>query len=331
MTKILGYGELMLRFTPKDNLSENNNSEDFKTNFGGSESNSLCFLASKGFDCTFLSAFPNNELGLRSKQFLHDYNVKTNISLDNNRLGVYYTIPGKNNNLTKIAYDRDNSSFSKYKLPENVINDSLKDISHLIISGITPALSKTCYDNIFKIIDISKSKGIKIIYDINYRENLWSLEDCKNFNLNIFNYIDFLFTNANTVSRVLGISFKKESGKLFYQTENAINYINENFNIPFVSMTVRDNDFLGGVLFTDNDFYRGEIYNIDHVDRVGAGDAFLAATMNGVFNNWDYHKIISYSTSAFALSHTIFGDVNLFDDEEIEQFKNNSIESAQGE
>ena len=70
MTNILGYGEFMLRHTPVDNLLKKSISQEFKTNFGGSESNSLCFLASKGHQCTFLSAFPRNELGLKSKQFL---------------------------------------------------------------------------------------------------------------------------------------------------------------------------------------------------------------------------------------------------------------------
>ena len=53
MTNILGYGELMLRHTPMDSPLKGNISQEFKTNFGGSESNSLCFLASKGHQCTF--------------------------------------------------------------------------------------------------------------------------------------------------------------------------------------------------------------------------------------------------------------------------------------
>ena len=47
--------------------------------------------------------------------------------------------------------------------------------------------------------------------------------------------------------------------------------------------------------------------------------------MNGFFNNWDDQKIISYSTSAFAIAHTLFGDVNSISDSEIENFKINSL------
>ena len=327
MTNILGYGELMLRHTPVDNLLTSNSSQQFKTNFGGSESNSLCFLASKGHNCTFLSAFPKNELGLKSKKFLENYKVKPKIIFDDNRLGVYYTIPGKNNNLSKIVYQREDSSFSKFILSESLINKLIKDISYIIISGISPALSKICYDNIFKIIDISKSKGVKIIYDINYREKLWSLNDCKNFNLKILNHIDFLFTNAKTLSSVFNYKLNYKNDDFFNETKDAISFVNEKFNIPFIGMTVRVKDMLAGALFNDGNICLSESYRVNQVDRVGAGDVFLAATMNGFFNNWHNQKIISYSTSAFAISHTLHGDVNLISDNEIENFKINSLKS----
>ena len=97
----------------------------------------------------------------------------------------------------------------------NFINKIFKDISYLIISGISPALSKICYDNIMKMVDISKKNDVKIIYDINYRENLWSLEDCKKFNLTNLKHVDFLFTNANTLSKVFNHLFNYKNDEFF--------------------------------------------------------------------------------------------------------------------
>ena len=45
-------------------------------------------------------------------------------------------------------------------------------------------------------------------------------------------------------------------------------------------------------------------------------------------NNYDAQNAISYATSAFALSHTKFGDVNILNDDEIEDFKINSIKNV---
>ena len=178
------------------------------------------------------------------------------------------------------------------------------------------------------MVDVFKNNDVKIIYDINYRESLWSLEDCKKFNLKILKHVDFLFTNANTLSKVFGHLFKVKNDEFFFQTKDAINFISQKFKIPHIGMTVRVNDMLGGALFIDESINLSEIYKVNQIDRIGAGDVFLAATMNGVFNNWDNKKIISYSTSAFALSHTKFGDVNILNDDEIEDFKINSIKNV---
>ena len=85
---------------------------------------------------------------------------------------------------------------------------------------------------------------------------------------------------------------------------------------------------LGGALFKDKSIYLSELYKVNQIDRVGAGDVFLAANMNCFFNNYDAQNTISYATSAFALSHTKFGDVNILNDDEIEDFKINSIKNV---
>ena len=64
MSKIIGYGELMLRLTPISENSDKKNIVNYSSTFAGCEANSLIFLARRGHDCEFLSAFPKNELGL---------------------------------------------------------------------------------------------------------------------------------------------------------------------------------------------------------------------------------------------------------------------------
>ena len=154
MNKILGYGELMLRLTPSTDNSPNRNITNYSSTFAGCEANSLIFLAKRGHDCEFLSAFPKNELGMMAKQFLDSNKVKCMVNLDDNRLGIYFTEPGKNNNLTKIFYDRKNSSFAKYGLKDHLIDKILFDKSFLILSGISPALSKICFNNILLALKV---------------------------------------------------------------------------------------------------------------------------------------------------------------------------------
>ena len=329
MGKIVGYGELMLRLTPENYDFLSTFSEKFLSTYGGSEANSLSFLGRRGYDCEFLSSFPNNELGSKAISFLNSHGLKVNANIDHNRLGKYLIIPGTKNKTSKIVYDRKNSSFSKFKLNDEVINKSLDDCSYLIISGITPPLSNVCYDNIFKLIEKAKNNDIKIIYDINYRKDLWSRNDCKNFNLKILKYIDVLFTNSNTFNHVFDLNPKVKLRGFYDESKETLKNILSVNNIPTICMTVRNRDQIGGLIFQNSKIYKSDLYDFDHVDRVGAGDSFTGATIYGFLKGWSKDKIVSFATAAFAISHTKFGDVNCFDDKEIENFKiNKSIKNA---
>ena len=323
MNKILGYGELMLRLTPSTDNSPNRNITNYSSTFAGCEANSLIFLAKRGHDCEFLSAFPKNELGMMAKQFLDSNKVKCMVNLDDNRLGIYFTEPGKNNNLTKIFYDRKNSSFSKYGLKDHLIDKILFDKSFLILSGISPALSKICFNNILRLIEKAKQDGIKIVYDVNYRKNLWSIKECRNFNLKILPKVDYLFTSSGSIKQIFSFEENENNNSFYSETENSVNYLYNEFDIKFIGMTVRNGNSLSGLVFDKSKIYKGEIYKLKHVDRVGAGDSFLGACLHGIINKWDMSKIVSFATSTFASSHLILGDLNYLNDEEIENFKIN--------
>ena len=329
MDKIVGYGELMLRLTPENDDFLSTFSEKLLSTYGGSEANSLSFLGRRGYNCEFLSSFPDNELGNKATLFLNSHGVKVNANIDNNRLGKYLAIPGTKNKPSKIIYDRKNSSFSKFKLNDKLINKTLKDCSYMIISGITPPLSNVCYDNILKLIDKAKNNDIKIVYDINYRKDLWSRNESKNFNLKILKYIDILFTNSNTFNHVFDLKSKAKLNDFYNESEETLKNILSVNNIPTICMTVRNKDQIGGLIFQKSKIYKSDIYSFEHVDRVGSGDSFTGATLYGFLKSWAMEKVVSFATASFAISHTKFGDVNCFDDKEIEAFRiNNSINYA---
>ena len=321
----------MFRLTPNNfNSSPESYFNNYTSSYGGCEANSLAFLANKGHRCEFLSSFPNNDLGYTANKYLKSHGIECNSNFDENRMGIYFTEPGKNNNLSKIIYDRKNSSFSKFKLSNDIIENTLKNTSYLIISGITPALSLICYKNIFKIVKEAKKNNIKIIYDINFRKSLWTKVDCKKFNLKILKYVDFLFTNSKTANYVLDLPSKMKKGNFFYETENSIELLQKKFKIPFIGMTVRNENKLGGIIFINNKIFHSNIYRVNQVDRVGAGDAFLGATLNAFIKKYDGNEMINYATSFFALSHTVHGDVNNFTNKEIINFSNLNTTSAKG-
>ena len=87
-------------------------------------------------------------------------------------------------------------------------------------------------------------------------------------------------------------------------------------------MTIRKQNKLAALINSKSNNYLSEVYEVNQIDRVGAGDSFLGATMHGVISGWDIEKIISFSASSFAIAHTFRGDVNKFSDTQIKNFIN---------
>ena len=58
-------------------------------------------------------------------------------------------------------------------------------------------------------------------------------------------------------------------------------------------------------------------FEVQIEDRFGTGDAFSAAYLHAANKKWSLSKSIEFATAAFALKHTIKGDVNTSAEEEI--------------
>jgi 2-dehydro-3-deoxygluconokinase len=70
--------------------------------------------------------------------------------------------------------------------------------------------------------------------------------------------------------------------------------------------------------------FESKNYNISHIiDRIGAGDAFMAGIIYGMIQ-WpdDSQAALEFATAASCLKHSIVGDINLATVEEIKALMN---------
>ena len=90
MTKLLLFGEPLIRITPVDVASLGDQVVS-TTYFGGSEVNIACNLQALGICTKLFTGLPDNEIGNRFLTFLkqHDIDTSTIFRLGD-RLGVYY-------------------------------------------------------------------------------------------------------------------------------------------------------------------------------------------------------------------------------------------------
>ena len=60
-------------------------------------------------------------------------------------------------------------------------------------------------------------------------------------------------------------------------------------------------------------------YNVSHIiDRIGAGDAFMAGIIYGLLTYDDHQTALEFAVSAACLKHSISGDINLTTVKEVE-------------
>ena len=104
------------------------------------------------------------------------------------------------------------------------------------------------------------------------------------------------------------IRLKYPNIKVLYSTKRNVNSTNHH-------------ELQGFFMGEEGRFVESKLYDINPViDRVGGGDAFSAGILNGILKGWDSQKIVDFGTASSVLKHTVFGDWNQFDEEEIFNF-----------
>jgi 2-dehydro-3-deoxygluconokinase len=73
-------------------------------------------------------------------------------------------------------------------------------------------------------------------------------------------------------------------------------------------------------MWNGKNLFSCEPIEITHiVDRIGTGDAFAAGVIFGELNNYSEKETLAFANAACAIKHTIEGDANLADFNEINQ------------
>ncbi len=322
---VLGIGEVMLRLSPegKERISH---SETFEKKAGGSELNVVSGISMLGLRTGMITKLPHNEIGKFIKRKIRYSGTSDDyIIYDESpemRLGVYYYESGAYPRVSVVSYDRANSSFVSFKkeeLPEQIYTST--NIFHT--SGITLALSESVRENVIEMMKRFHEAGALISFDVNYRAALWDEGTAKETMLRILPYVDVLFVSEETSRRMFGMT-------------GTLQQIHEEFSrqypdLEIIASTQRKaispqrHNFTSLVYDckTGEHFTEPEYENIDVVDRIGSGDAYVAGALYALCRFRDIKKMAEYGDAMAALKNTIIGDMTVCDLTDIERIIKN--------
>ena len=173
MTRIVTFGEIMLRLSPPG-YQRFSQARSLEMVYGGGESNVAVSLAQFGLRTSYVTRLPKNDLGEASINFLRQYGVGVeHILRGGERLGIYFLEHGAVQRGSKVIYDRAGSALATIQPGMIDWETVFQGADWFHWTGITPAISEGAALVCKEAVLAAHRMGITISTDLNYRAKLW--------------------------------------------------------------------------------------------------------------------------------------------------------------
>lgn len=312
---VVTIGETMALFTP-ESTGLMRYAHTFSRKFGGAESNFAIGVTRLGHNAGWISKVGQDELGQAMLSFIRGEGVDVSqVKVDQTaQTGLYFKEMRKANDI-RIQYFRKGSAASQMT-PADIDENYIAKSKYLHITGITPALSESCYEAVLKAISIAKIHKVKIIFDPNLRKKLWSEERAREVLLNITEQVDIILPGVAEGEFMFGERDPKKLGEL---------YLDKGPSLVVIKVGEK-----GAHYFTTDENKVVPGFKVDTViDPVGAGDGFAAGFVSGLLDEITIEEAVMRGNAVGAIVTQVNGDVEgLPERADIETFMNSSSEDV---
>ena len=296
--EVLTFGETMVLFNPESNgpLRYVNG---FSKSIGGADSNVATALARLGHDAGWFSKLGNDEFGREVQNTIRGEGVdvsRVRFTSEANT-GILFKERFSSEN-PNVYYYRKGSAASRLNV-EDLDLEYIKQAKIIHVTGITPALSESARNVVFRVLEVAKENGITISFDPNIRLKLWTLEEAKPVLLDIAKMADIILPGVSEGEMLLGTSDEKEIADKFIAMGCKIVAVKLGADGCYVA----NKD--GGTYV--------EGFAIENpVDTVGAGDGFAAGFLSGILKNLSIRECGLYGNGVGAMATLVKGDMEGF-------------------
>jgi len=299
---VITFGEAMIRLSPPD-YARIEQANTFNISVGGGELNVAVGVARLGLNSAWISILPNNPIGYFTRNKVAETGVDTSLIKFSNegRMGLYFVEFGASPRRSKVIYDRKFSSISLINSDDFNFKEILKT-RLLHVSGILPALSKSCRLATKSSLISAKENGSLVSFDVNYRAKLWNEDEALKCLTDLVEHIDILITTEEDTERVFKIT-----GRDYYEVAKKLQ---KKFNFKVVAITLREDVSVlrnnwTAIAYDGDKFYKDKKYDIEIVDRFGGGDSFSAGFIYGYLTeNKNIESAVKYGNAFSALKQT---------------------------
>jgi 2-dehydro-3-deoxygluconokinase len=319
MKKVLCFGELLLRLSPRLNgawIAEQN----MPVFVGGAELNVARALARWELPVGYCTALPAHYLADEVIAWVAAQGIDTaTIHRAGERIGTYYLAQGGDMKSAGVIYDRAHSSFWNLAPGEINWDAALEGVHWLHFSAISPALNEQAAAVCLEAAKAASTKGITVSVDLNYRARLWQYGK-QPFEVmpELVQYCDVIMGNVWAEQQMLGIPVRaglpdEKEAYLEQSYTSSLQIMKQFPRCRQVANTFRFDAGAGvryyATLYDGKQFYVSAEQNTDTIiDKVGSGDTFMAGLIFGNCSSWWPQEVIDFAAAAAFNKLFIAGD-----------------------
>jgi 2-dehydro-3-deoxygluconokinase len=313
--EVITFGEAMIRLSPP-NFRRIEQAKSLDLQVGGAELNTAVAVSRLGHSASWISRLPDNPLGRLVANHAREAGVDTSHVLysKDERLGLYFLEFGAAPRASSVIYDRKGSAIAAVQPGMIPWAKVFAGSKWFHVTGITPALSASSAAATREAMMAAKAAGVKTSMDLNYRVKLWTTTEAGNCLSDLMQYCDVLITTEEDVEKVFGIT-----GSNY---EEVAAKVADKFKLDIVAITLRENPLVWrntwtGMAYQKGKVYKTRTYEVEIVDRLGAGDSFAAGLIHGLLGG-DVQNALDWGVATSAIKHSIPGDFAWVRPEEVE-------------
>ena len=238
---------------------------------GGAEGNVCVALARLGWRTAWVGRLPDTPWAASSsaRSQADGVDVSAVVRAHGERMGTYFIEYAAAPRPIQVIYDRADSA-AAHMTVDDVDWDYLLDTRILHLTGITAAISDSCYDIIAEAVRRARAAGVLLSFDVNYRAKLWDAATAGARLRPIIAEADLLLCKAADAALLFGCTG---------QPQEQMQQLQALTRAPAVYCTYGAD---GAALLLGDDFHQQPALPVQIVDRIGSGDAFAA----GVLDSW---------------------------------------------
>ncbi len=304
--RLVCIGETMLMLAPRPyELMEY--CDQFTAFVGGAEANVAIGLERLGVHAGWIGKLPRNALGRKLVNETRSFGVDTSavVWTDKGRVGTFFVEWGAPPRPLTTIYDRAHSAATTMTADE-LDWDYIARAEGVDLTGITPALSDTCREATVQIAQRARGLGLKVVFDVNYRALLWSREEARAACARIVPYVNLLVATEPDMELLLGERLGREE---------ALREACRRYPLDAAAMTLGGEGSIG---CDGQALYRVPAHIPQVVNRLGAGDAFVAGLLYGYLRG-GLAEGLRYGSAMASLKFTIPQNIPIINKEDVER------------